>query len=234
MKLDKDTIEYIQSAIRTAQMVGIDNVIIEPDCTRGMDDGKTVVICQNDNVPDMPFGSIGLNRLNTLTSRLDIAKTQENFSISLVVDDDEEFARSLTMTGKGIKIDYRCANPMNIEAPKKINDTFKYEFQINAEAVLLLQKSQTAMGAETVTIISNEKGVSFEMSDINGDVFAHTFSDGAVPTTEDSDVSFVNRYPIKTLLPLFKHDPENVVGISQKGIMKVIVNGLTIFVLPQV
>jgi len=234
MKLTTDEIIYIQKVVKTAQMVDIDNIIIEPNLVRAIDDDKTVVLFQDSDVPDMAFGSIGLNRISVFMSRLDIAKTQEGFTIELDNTNDSEYARALNMKAKGVKIDYRCANPSTIQAPRQVNDVLKYRVPLNAEAVVMLQKGQSAMSADTVTIISNKNGVSFEIVDINSDIFSYTFTDKVETLSDSNDINFAHRYPIKTLLPLFKQNPEGYFSVGQKGILSISVNGLNLFVLPQV
>ena len=107
MKLDANTISYINDVVRTAQLIGCEDVMIEPGRVRGMDEAQTVVMLQTENVPDMPFGSIGLNRLSVFQSRYDIARVQDGFYIDadsdtakVKLEDDslveQEFARSLT------------------------------------------------------------------------------------------------------------------------------------------
>lgn len=233
MKLQQKDIDFIYNVVRTASIVAIDNIIIEKDLVRAIDENKTVVLWQNENIPSMPFGSIGLNRISVFTARYDIARTQSNFVMEAVVDKDSSFARSLTMKAKGIKIDYRCANPTTINAPRQVNDVLKNRVKLNSEAVALLQKGLAAMGAETVSIISND-GVSFELVDVNNDVFKHTFADEPEPLTNDSDTKFAHRYPAKTLLALFKQNTEGTFDVGQKGILCVPVNNLNIYVLPQV
>ena len=85
-----------------------------------------------------------------------------------------------------------------------------------------------------VNIISNKKGVSFELVDINSDIFSYTFTNKVENLTDDSDTNFAHRYPIKTLLPLFKQNSEGTFTIGQKGILSISVQGLNLFVLPQV
>lgn len=233
MKLDAETVAYILNVVKTARLVGIDNIIIEPDLVRAMDDSNSVVLFQDEDVLEMPFGSIGLTRIDAFMARFEIARVQDKFSIEAVVQDDEKFARSLIMKGKGIKIDYRCGNPAKIKAPRQVNDVLKHKVPLNGEAVLLLQKGQAAMGAETVSIISND-GVSFELVDVNNDVFKHTFAADAEPLTKDKDTKFAHRYPIKTLLALFKDNPTGHFSVGAKGILSFPINGLTVFVLPQV
>lgn len=89
------------------------------------------------------------------------------------------------------------------------------------------------MGSETVSIISND-GVSFELVDVNNDVFKHTFAVDAEPLTEDTNTKFAHRYPVKILLALFKHNPGGYFSVGAKGILSFPINNLTVFVLPQV
>ena len=244
MKLDAETINYINKVVKTASLIGIDNIIIEPGRVRAMDEAKTVVILQNENVPDMPFGSVGLNRISVFQSRYDIARVQDKFTMEAIeasaqlqqedgTQAEAPIARALTMKGKGVKIDFRCANPTTISAPRVINDKAINRVQLTGDAVLLLQKGQAAMGADTVTIISNE-GVSFEFTDVNNDVFKYTFADDVEPLDGNTDTKFAHRYPAKTLLSLFKHNPTGTFDVGKSGTLSLEINGLTVTVLPQV
>lgn len=233
MKLDNNNLNYIKNVVETAQLVGIDNIIIEPGKVRAINDEKTVVLCQEDNVPDLPFNSVGLNRINVFLSRLEIARTQDNFAVSVVTDDDGEFARSFTMTGKGFKVDYRCANPKTIHAPKRVNDELIYRINLTADAVQMLQKGQAAMGSDVVSFIYADGSVSLQFIDTNLDKFTLTFTDDVVKKSDAPD-TFTHKYPIKILLPLFKKDPDGYFQIGRKGMLNIVINSLNIFVLPQV
>jgi hypothetical protein len=233
MKLDANSIAYIQNVSRTAQMVGIDNVIIEPGIVRGIHDDKTVVLVHNKDVPEMSFGSIGINRISTFLSRIDIVKTREHVAIEATIDEDKGFARSLIMKGEGVKIDYRCANPATIQAPKQINDVLKYAIVLTPEAIMLLQKGQSAMEADSVNIQTDKDGVVFfVLSDINSDEMKFKIADSAEKLDKDTK-PFSHRYPLKVLLTLFKHDPSATFSIGGKGILQIMINGLNIYVLPQ-
>src|SRR5271163_1919810 len=105
MNIDAITISYLQSVVKTAKLVGIDSVIIEPNVVRGFDEAG-VVILQTKDVPDMPFGSIGMNRLDIFASRYDLLKTQDKFSVDVELDDDQKCVKSIIMKAKGTKIDY--------------------------------------------------------------------------------------------------------------------------------
>ncbi len=234
MKLTNNLITFIENVVKTGLSVNIDNVIIETDMVRAIDDNRTVVIFQNTNVPEMPFSSIGLTRVPVFLSRLEIAKTQEKFTVDVIIDDDDDYVRSVTMKSDGTKIDYRCANPANIQAPRQINDTLVYRVQLNSEAVSLLQKGQGAMGSETVSIIGCKDGVSFELTDVNSDVFKHQISSDVQLLDDSASETFSHRYLLKTLLALFKQNAEGSFDIGEKGILNININGLNLYVLPQV
>ena len=233
MKLDADALGYIKNVVETGQIVGIDNVVIEPGKVRAMNDDKTVVLFQEENVPDIGF-SVGLNRIGTFLNRLDVARTQDSFAVNVITDDCDEFARSFTMTAKGFRVNYRCANPKTVAAPKKVNDEMIYSIQLTGQAVYMLQKGQSAMGADVVSLICNDEGVTFQFEDVNSDKFAHTFTEEVKQLGDGAETSFTYKYPIKVLLALFKKEPEAVFKIGRKGMLNVVVNTLNIFVLPQV
>lgn len=233
MKLDAITISYLQTVVKTAKLVNIDSVIIEPNIVRAIADDNSVVILQNKDVPDMPFGSIGMNRLDTFNSRYELLRTQEKFGVEVDIDEDAKCVRAIIMKAKGTKIDYRCAKPQTIKAPRQINDTLKHRVKMNGDTVVLLNKAVAAMsGPEHVTLISNE-GVSLELSDINNDTFKHTFMENADKLTPDANGKFAHRYFVKTLLPLLKQDSEGHFDVGAKGILAFYVNNLTVYVLPQ-
>jgi hypothetical protein len=234
MKIEPQLINYIKSVVKTASSVGIDGIIIEQSVVRAMDEEKTVVLCQTDNIPKLPFGSLGVNRITVFTDRLALVENREGFEVVPVKSDRDDQVISLNMKASGIKVDYRCANIATISAPKQVNDTPKYRVPLNAEAVALLARGQTAMGAETVTILSNSAGVAFELVDTNGDVFSNVFTTSAEPVGDAIDTHFVSRYPVKILLSLFKQNPDGCFYVGQKGTLKITVNEFDIYVLPRV
>lgn len=243
MKVDTKTLAYIQNVVKTAQIVKIGNIIIEPDKVRAIDDDKQVVLFQDADVPTMPFGSIGLNRIDVFMNRYEVAKTFDGFELEAVMpdktsddDDKPKFARAILMKGKGIKIDYRCANPATIQAPKLINDVVKYKVMMNPEAVLMMSKGQSAMTSEDVALISDKNGVSLEMTDINGDVFNYHFADAPLlvdKKADGKDTNFIHKYPLKIVLPLFKVCSDSPFFITSRGMIKLVVNGLDMYVLPK-
>lgn len=251
MKLSQPTLDYIRNVVSTADMVKIDSIIIEPDRVRGIDENHTVFILQNTDVPALEVGSIGLNRLNVFTSRFDLGKSMSDFTVDAVVEGDDpetSYARSLTMKAKGVKVEYRCANPGVLKAPRLVHDVVRYRIQLNPEALMMMQKGMAAMSADTVTFVGSSKGVHFEMSDINADKMQYQVTDvvHVIPLEnaddqddddeeDDGDFSFSHGYQLKTLLPLFKANPiADIFFTVPEGMLKIVVNDLDVYVLPGV
>ena len=172
MVIDPVSLTYIQNALVTANLVNIDSIIIEPNCVRATTEERDIVLLQLTDVPPMPFGSIGINRIDVFTSRIELAKSAGSFSVDATIEDknpDQPFVRSLNMIGKGINIEYRCANPATIKAYKTVNDEVVYRVNITSELVSMMHKGQTAMKSDEVAFVCNKTGVTMEISDINSD-----------------------------------------------------------------
>lgn len=242
MKLEEEIVNYIFNVVKTADIIGIESIIIEPEMVRSMNDSRTVGLWTDKDVPDMPFGSIGITRLHDLKTRFSIIEDLKEFNIEVTPDDNGEYAKQLVLSskasGKRLKIDYRCGDPRRITAPKVLNDIDCFGVQLTPDAVSLYQKGLTAMGATDVSIVSND-GVSFVFSDIANDIYNHTFADTVelIPNSEgevESSTKFAHRYPAKTLLSLFKNNQEAKFTVCKRGMIKFPLNELTVFVLPKV
>lgn len=248
MKISQSSLDYIRNAVSTADSVKIDALIIEPGRVRGIDENHTVFILQDTDVPDLEVGSIGLNRLGIFTSRFDLGKTLSDFTVDAIVEGDEPetmYARSLTMKAKGVKVEYRCANPTILKAPRILHDQLRYKVRLNPEVVVMLQKGMAAMSTDVVTLIGDESGLYFELSDINADKMRYQIADTITEyeiedsetneDDEDTTVNFSYTYSLKTILPLFKaNQTTDIFFTAREGFLKIVVNGLAVYVLPGV
>jgi hypothetical protein len=248
MKLTNDEILCIQNVIKTAELVGIGNIIIEPGCIRAMDEDQTVVLFQDKNVPEMSFGSIGLNRISLFNSRLEVARAQDNFSMDAVLTGEDNkigfnkydpstknpvpmWVRSLTMNGKGTKIDYRCASSQTIKAPKNRAGVAQYRIDINPEMINMIIKGSSAMKADEVSLIGDKNGCTLEMADINGDSLEYHFTDVIHNEGTGTTPGFEYKYLIKLVLPLLKRNPTGSISITSRGTLIFTVNNLDIYIM---
>jgi hypothetical protein len=237
MKIDQIATDFIKRVVKCATIAEIDNLSIEPSLIRGMDDKQEVFLFHTDNVPKFEFGSIGLNRLSTFTSRIDLASGVTDLILDAVVDTDktgQQFVRSINMKGKGIKIDYRCANPAVIRAPRKLQDKLTYVMDMTADVLYFMNKGRAAMGSDEVKLVCTDSQVTFEITDISGDVMECEFPLRAAGANGEKNVSFTFTYPLKTLLALFKTCPSQQFNITTPtGMLKLSVEGFDIYVLPR-
>lgn len=237
MNIDQPTLNFIKRVIKCATIGKIDNVSIEPGKIRGMDDGQIAFIFHTDNVPEFDFGSIGFNRMSTFTARLDMVADMDKLTITANTDtsrNGDMFVRSLTMSAKGIKIDYRCANPAVIRAPRERADQIKFEINIDADAINYMSRGVTAMGSDEVRIVSDDNGTRFEMSDINGDVMVYQFKQNATDLSGEEDAIFDSTYPVKSILPLLKAATSSDCYITEpSGMLMMNVEGFDMYVFPR-
>lgn len=232
MKLDTQIVEYIQNVVRVCRLVGIESVIIEEGLVRAIHPDRTVAIIHPNDVPDLPFKSIGLTRLATLQSRLDIVKSQPGYFVEVTTKPGIDYVIALQLIAKGIKVGYRCADPLRIEAKRKFNDGPQFRLTLSEHIVQMLSKGASAMDADKVTILSNDDGVSFELVDVNNDVFSQSFSQKAEVLVDDMESKFAHRYPLKLLLSVFKDNPTASFEICGSGAIKILLGGITTYVLP--
>lgn len=232
MKLDTPIINYIVNTLRICKALGIESVILEKDMVRGTHADKTVAVIHVDDVPEFPFESIGLTRLPDLLSRIDIASSQEGFFIDAIAKPDTHYIFSLTIKAKGTKIDYRCADPIRIDAKRKMNDVMKYRITLSEGVVAMLHKGISAMSAEKASIISNSEGLSFELVDAANDVFKYSFPTLAESLDGETDVKFAHRYNAKLLLSVFRDNPTGTFEIGQGGALKIQLSGVTTYLVP--
>lgn len=230
MKLDPTLIEYISNVVKTAKIVGIDGLKLEPDFIGGLAEDNTTYITQLEDIPDMPFDAMCIRNLNVFQSRFEIARKQDNFEMIADVN-DEGFVRSVLMRGKGTKIDFRCSTPKQVKAPRGFKSPLVNRVKLTGETVMLLQQAIASMGSDVVTIISNN-GVSFEIVDVNNDVFKHNFEFDVESLDGEDNTNFAHRYPAKKLLGLFKINPTATFDVSDTGRLCINVNGFDVTILP--
>jgi hypothetical protein len=202
-----------------------------------MDDAQSVFMYHTDNVPDFEFGSIGFNRLSTFTTRLDMVADADKLVVTATTDtsrDGTVFVRSLNFAAKGIKVDYRCANPAVIRAPRELVDPIRYELDIPAAAINYMARGVAAMGSDEIKIISDPDGLRFEITDVNGDVLAFEFDEEATDLTTSKPAVFEHTYPLKTLLPLLKAMDQSTCFITEHhGQLRLAVEGLDMYIFPR-
>lgn len=249
--LSSSQINFLLNAVNTAKQLGINNLIIEPNKVRGMDDDRTIVIFKDTGVESFEFGSIGFNRIAEFISRIDMIQGSPNFAIDVAVTSGEDptigydkfdktkkqarqpmWAKSLKLSCINTIIDYRCANPSLIESPKFNNQVELYELKSNETMLSFISKGKQAMRCEMVTFASTNQGVFLMLADDNGDALKYKFADKVYNLQEDDydNSTFVYHYPLSSMLTIFKQNKETPFRITQKGFLTSLYNDITVYI----
>lgn len=249
MNIDLPTLGYIQNVIKTAKLVGLDALIIEPGMIRGVDVNATRVILHKTDVQELPFGSIAISRLDVFTERLELAKGVGTFTVEVKTQGEDPtiptektvtkamFAKQLTYKGKGLKLEFKASNPSTIKAPRNLNDRMKYSVQMTPEVLVYLQKAKTAFGTDEFDIVLDENGASITLVDINNDQMSFTFTDTVTNLVADDTTTptMTRRFPIAIFLPLLKLEPTSTLQFSERtGYAQLLVNNLNVCIMPRV
>lgn len=237
MIIDKELTAFIKTKlIKTASVLGIENVILETDKIRGMDEKQTTIIL-HDHKLNLPFTAMGLSRLSMLNSRLSLAK-DDDLTIDAVEDPKVSGVISrLDIKGKKFKVDFRTANPSVIKAPKGFKsaiDDFLVKIVLSEEDQDLLQKASASMpqrtevGAVSIMINPKTNKGSFVLTDTNSDDFEMELDNNIECKITEN---IVVNYPLKQFLTLMKHN-DNCFYVIERNLLKTSVNGITIIMLP--
>lgn len=235
--------QYIEAVVDTASSVDIESIIIEPDRIRGMTESAEVFMLHTTKIPALEFNAIGINRISVFKSRYGLVKsTNPKYTAtthSIPVADSTEpfmFARSINMKSKKVDVDYRCANPITIRAPKKVLDVMTYVLDGVDEWIDPMTRGFQAMGEDLVKLILKDGELSFVLSDSNGDKFTFIINEscGDAKIVDDASDDFEFAYHVKVLLPILKKSSSKAIFITSNGMIKTTINNFDIYLKPVV
>lgn len=240
MKLSAESIAQLDSLVQTAMTAGLKKLVIESGKVRGIDEKQSVVIISTTNVPDLQGKQVGINRIDQLSARINLVKSQGDLSIEATESQQNSDDISLLDLSVGkTKAQFRCASVEAVKGvPKNITDTLVWEIKVSGKVLPTITQGISAMGAEQLTIASRDgKSVSFECVDTNKDVFTTDAEDAPIWTgSGNPGTSFCQKYPAKTLLALIKEalktEPQVVLRLGEGGILNLEVNKFNFYVIP--
>lgn len=231
------TLKHLMQVITTAKQIDIHAVVLEPDRIRGINELQTAFILDTSTSPEMEFQCLAMSNTALFMSRYDLVKDHPNLKVSANLDtmvDGNTYVRALQLKAGKTTIDYRCANPLIITSPKNSKTAMMCSLTMTPADAALIMKAKSAMAAETVSIAYTETGVSWYVSDINGDKLVTDMTDKPIPfDMADSNVpNFKYDYPIKSLAPMIQHSSRPEIHINLRGFLNVQVRGLDMYVRP--
>ena len=240
MKLSTDTIAQLDQLVQTAMIAGLKKLVIEPGKVRGIDEKQSVVIINTTNVPDLSGKQIGINRIDQLSARINLVKSQGDLAIEATESQQNSADIALLDLSVGkTKAQFRCASVEAVKGvPKNITDTLVWEIKLGSKTLQTITQGVSAMGAEQLTLASRDgQTVSFECVDTNKDVFTTDAEEAPKWIgTGTAGTSFCQKYPAKTLLALIKEavktDPLVTLKLGEGGILNLEVNKFNFYVIP--
>lgn len=238
MQLSKQTIKLIQNVVKTAKVLKLDSIAVEEEQIRALNANHTIMVCEKE-MPELEFTGLGIGRVHVLQQRLAMLEGEDNFVIEATLLPNG-VVRQLDISAGGTKVEYRCANPQSIKAPRNMKVPDMWTFTINDKTLNMLSKACSSVASEIVTLRSNSKGEMLMTitDESTNDKFTQRF-DAEVQNVDDDDgqLEFEFRYQIDTFLQGLKgtgsdDDGNTVVKLTQVGGIKTVLNNTTVYIIP--
>lgn len=240
-QLSKGTVELLTSAMSVATMLGVEKMVIDSHSLRGeSQENGTFMLLPFPAGTELEFGAMGISRISVLRSRLGVIGEQGSITPDYKTrDSGEKFIFRMVLKKNKTSIDFKCADPAHIKAPKGFDDPDHFQFAVSAEDIKLMLVSRSAMQSETVSFASTDGStVKFSVSASEGDALVHELESDLDSKT--STETFASSYKSKILFPVLRNiseaakDADVDIVLTKRGIMKVEVFGIPTYIFPEV
>lgn len=254
-------IALISNAIDVASICGIESIIIGKEAIRGIHNHQSVCILHKEETVELPFTDLGINQVDRLTRKFDMAAGMDDLVVNVVMWGDPGTVRSIVFTGylngKKTVFDHGCPHPARLKAPDTMTDTFPntiklptksiYEFLVQASKAgnykATIKVGTVGSGRNTydkttdmemMNIRSDEDGITLVLRDQQGaGSIGQQLHDHHYPIPFAPFPPFNGRYSLKVFMTLLKLTPQDTtMGIGEKGVLKMNFKGLDVFLLP--
>lgn len=233
----QELVNFFENIISVCSAVNIENVIIEDGMIRGINEDKSCVILSSSNLPDFGSSKLGLARMSVLAARINVLKNSKDFTIEAEVNSKTDEITHLRLTGGGAKVQFRCAAPSIIRAPKAVNDAPCWRLEVSKEQAEMIISAVRVMGAKTVVVAKKGAAAIVECSDTNNDVFSiklETAPEWVNEESSDPAPAFAYYYPANILLSLLKQKQGCEFIIGENGTLTTQINGHFLTVISKV
>ena len=184
--LDEEDTKRFISIIETIHSCGIESFVIDSGKVRAANRTTSCVIISDKNVPEFK-GKLGITRVPTFLKQLKLFSDKITLSMKENVLGD---ILELEIREGKSKLNYKCATPSLILAPKEFEFTSGAKIILSEEDSLKLIKASKSMNAENIVVsIMPEGNSEFYVKDALGDNY-HLQIDDNVVTDLDTSVTF--------------------------------------------
>jgi len=234
MKLSKVTALAIENILSTVKLIKVAELLITNDKVSGYNPDKTAFVLSDLSLTD-DFGEMGINRLQTFLSRFNLIKDDDNAVITAEIDgvDDDKFVKQMNFKSKALNIQYRCGPPKFIASPKVVHDNEEFIIKIDEDLSNLISKASGTSDSDRIKLINVNGELTYELVDNSNDIIKIEAED-KVEVESDGSNNFTFSYALDMFNSLMKGCAEATYSIGKRGIFKIKVNGLTIYMLPRV
>lgn len=254
-------LHYLNDICKVANALSMDGVIIEPKekRIRGVNDDTSLILLDHFE-PDglfQNFDMICINRVSYFLNRLSLiiqndSKLDEKITIDAIAEEisfrsgveQVNAIISLTLKNKNIRVDFRCAHPGIIKAPKSVRDKRQsLSFDLQKDDINLIQRAAAAMGSGMnandqtmlIRIIGGDR-ISLQIEDsVKDSCNIELENDSIKPLSDESLDKFERKYPLQKLITLFKLNKQDTVTVIMKpnGFMELKLHDINFFVIPK-
>lgn len=239
-KLSKTSVKLLKDAINTASILGMEKLVIDQHSIRGESlENSTLMLLKFPEDMELEFGAMAITRVQELVSRMRILGSDGDIIPEFKTrDSGDQFVFRLKFKRGRTSVEFKCADPAYVKAPKAFNDPDSYRFSVVPEDVEILLSAKAVMQTERITFIGKDDGsVSVTASASEGDKMVHEI-DSEFERLNDANDSFTYSYKTKILFPVLKgllssSGEEETITISRRGIIKVYINDIPAFIFPE-
>lgn len=217
---------YICSAINAAKIIGSEAMIFNENGAFACDEAISVMMIQPHNT-SFEFAALAMTDIIGFGAR--VALFPDSPNVTEIIDKASGAVRTVTMKAGRTKVDYQCCLPAMVQVPKKVNDEFIAEVQLDEESVSVIQRALGVMRGEYLYVVNNDGEVTIEITAINNDTFNHTLPNAMEYL--DDEVGFIYKYPAKKLMPLLRKNPTGTLKFGKRGTVNIEVDGFNFYLL---
>jgi len=243
IELSKDTRDIIAFAVKYCNLVDIAGLMIVNNGIRAKQDATGVYLIEPGDFSFLEFDLLYTPRVKALFPRFKMFETSKiDYKVSAdikTLEDGSNVVRQLVIEGGKTKVSFDTAMLMKNSSnwPHQMKDPSYYSLKMNSNDLQILGRGISAMGAEDFKLYSKDGKVQCRIKDIERDVLEQEISDSYEILNDDADEEFDLSYNYKIISPLLKEagkDAEEFeVKLTRKGIMLLKINGLSMYIFPE-
>lgn len=231
-KLTENEFDVLTRATSVARALQIEAFAITEGVVKGVSNSGMLIV---DEYPDPDF-NIGVTRVQALHTRLAmIAESGNGVTAEYTKDKTDTYINKIFLKSKRTKVEFNCAKPELIKAPKRLADKKIAAFTITPSTLATLKRAASAMGSTLLSFSIDETSVVVRLKDDGGDIFEHTIDDSSIETTEFYEQPGTFVYNIKNFLQTLKDTGENgKVEVTVRGFLACKYDGFTVYLTQEI